>query len=327
MGGVQERFLIANPIETGSYKAIIKDFDPSEDCLYFGDNVTTNNLALINTSVNDGEATLRYITLKDGEVVYVDVTLSNLSEEEDKNLMSSSGVEKILCSQTTSLNQNLFSTISGKVTFEDPSIWNENLKIRITPDVEQVDGEWGGVVCTINQDGSFGDDCELHGNIENYTDNHTYQVVIFEDTDGDYRYDSGEPKILGTNSDLSLSDVKNITVPQITAKTLTFNSSSQVEADDNIPETFVLETSSSSYSVYINNFDTKNDKLKFPNGADINSIAVVNTSSNDGEVELVYNFLNDNDEVVTIKAVLTGLESEEDKELMSAEGVESILAE
>ena len=161
--------------------------------------------------MNDGEVTLKYITLKSKEVVYVDVILSNLTKEEDKNLMSSSGIEKILCSQTTT-------------------------------------------------------------------------------------------------------------------KTIIFNSNAQVKADDNIPETFVLKTSPSSYSVYIDNFDIKIDKLKFPNGADINSIAIVNTSSKDGRVELVYNFLNDNNEVVTIKAVLTGLESEEDKELMSAEGVESILA-
>ena len=61
------------------------------------------------------------------------------------------------------------------------------------------------------EDGTFGDDCVLYGDIENYTADHTYQVVIFEDADGDYRYDSDESGIWGVN-DVSLDEVKNINV-------------------------------------------------------------------------------------------------------------------
>ncbi len=88
--------------------------------------------------------------------------------------------------------QDYSSLISGKVIAESipPS-----LKIRITPDIEQIDGEWGGIVCAINPDGSFGDKCVLHGNIENFTQHHQYQIIVFEDKNNDWHYNKDEQAI------------------------------------------------------------------------------------------------------------------------------------
>lgn len=84
--------------------------------------------------------------------------------------------------------QDYSSVISGKVTFSNGTL-SDDLKIRITPDVEQVSGDWGGIVCQINSDGSFGDKCVLHGDINNYNDQHQFQVIIFHDVNGNWHMD------------------------------------------------------------------------------------------------------------------------------------------
>jgi hypothetical protein len=90
--------------------------------------------------------------------------------------------------------QDYSNVISGKVTFYNGTL-SDDLKIRITPDVEQVDGDWGGIVCQINSDGTFGDKCVLHGDINNYNDQHQFQVVIFYDENDDWHWESTEPSV------------------------------------------------------------------------------------------------------------------------------------
>jgi len=79
--------------------------------------------------------------------------------------------------------------ISGEIIAKEIP---KDLKIRITPDVEQVDGEWGGIVCKINPDGSFGDKCVLHGNIKNFNNQHQFQIIIFQDLNNDWRFNKDE---------------------------------------------------------------------------------------------------------------------------------------
>ncbi len=80
-------------------------------------------------------------------------------------------------------------TIRGTVlNLQNPAEY----KIRITPKVEQVEGEWGGVVCQINSDGSFGNQCFVHGNLANYTTSTTYQVIIFKDINDDWHFNPDE---------------------------------------------------------------------------------------------------------------------------------------
>ena len=85
--------------------------------------------------------------------------------------------------------------IYGKINYdgEIPSDW----KIRITPANEQVDGQWGGVICQINPDGSFGQRCEVHGDIEDFTKDTTYQVIVFEDQNYDWHWEANEPSVFG----------------------------------------------------------------------------------------------------------------------------------
>jgi len=153
------------------------------------------------------------LELSTGTIYYLIITKSDGSTE-TISLLDETAMNQALPQLQEEQNEinaqlaELSSTISGTVTFEDPSVWSSNLKIRITPDVEQIDGDWGGVVCTINQDGTFGDDCVLYGDIENYTADHTYQVEIFEDVDGDYRYEPYETNIWFTDN-ASLDEVKN----------------------------------------------------------------------------------------------------------------------
>ncbi|WP_459897284.1 hypothetical protein [Desulfurobacterium crinifex] len=91
--------------------------------------------------------------------------------------------------------QDYSNVISGRVTYNGTI--SDDLKIRITPDVEQIDGDWGGIVCQINSDGSFGDRCVLHGDINNYNDQHQFQIIIFHDVDGDWHWEPTEPDVHG----------------------------------------------------------------------------------------------------------------------------------
>jgi hypothetical protein len=118
--------------------------------------------------------------------------------------------------------------IYGRVNYNGviPPTW----KIRITPANEQIEGYWGGVVCQIFTDGSFGKLCEIHGNLKDFTKDTTYQVIVFEDTNYNWRFDKDESSVFGMenatfgswqNLDLTGVEVPNNTENEVTAETIT----------------------------------------------------------------------------------------------------------
>ena len=90
--------------------------------------------------------------------------------------------------------QNYSNVIAGTVEIDNVTA---DMKIRITPDVEQIGGEWGGIVCQINNDGTFGDRCVLHGDVRNLTTAHTFQIDVFIDSNNNWHWDPDETEIFG----------------------------------------------------------------------------------------------------------------------------------
>jgi len=125
-----------------------------------------------------GEDKIELKNLQENEILYLEIQYHNEEHEIEED--GEHGKEK---------PKDYSKVISGIIEAD----WiPENLKIRITPDVEQVEGDWGGIVCEVEEDGSFGKECVLHGNIENYNHDHIYQIIIFKDLNEDWRFDKSE---------------------------------------------------------------------------------------------------------------------------------------
>jgi len=107
--------------------------------------------------------------------------------------------------------------VAGKVTLydENGSQINvpENAKIRITPSKH---GDWHGVNCIINDDGTFGNECFIEvneNNMKNALESETSQIIVYDDKNNNNEFDgsdSGE-KAYGFE-DVNITDLKNIDV-------------------------------------------------------------------------------------------------------------------
>ncbi len=84
---------------------------------------------------------------------------------------------------------------SGRIEFLDDDNNTlpipENAKIRITPDVEQVDGSWGGIQVDINNDGTWATSSYMI-DPDHYSSGHTYQFIVYDDANQNNMSDSNE---------------------------------------------------------------------------------------------------------------------------------------
>jgi len=76
-----------------TYSHTIVDFDTTKDKLYFGDDITSKDISISNTS-DDGQVDLIYAV--DGGAKVITITLTGLSSSEDMGLTESHGLDAIL---------------------------------------------------------------------------------------------------------------------------------------------------------------------------------------------------------------------------------------
>ena len=111
--------------------------------------------------------------------------------------------------------------IAGKVDFYDENGTKvdvpENAKIRITPAIYQVDGDWIGINCFINSDGTFGDRCYMDTedgvsvtDMQNALENNTSQIVVYDDENHNMHWDSEENIKYYDENDVNITDLTNI---------------------------------------------------------------------------------------------------------------------
>jgi murein DD-endopeptidase MepM/ murein hydrolase activator NlpD len=168
-------------------------------------------------SADMGTATDFSTTLWRGASFYVAITSSTgaiESEYSNIDLFTIAGPDPL------SFNPNW----SGRIEFLDYSnnllSIPANAKIRITPDVEQVEGSWGGIVVDINSDGTWATSSYVlqndDGDLMNYTSTHTYQFAVFDDANGNDNWDYYETVYGGFTSNnpsfAVVSDFNNTTI-------------------------------------------------------------------------------------------------------------------
>ena len=71
----------------------------------------------------------------------------------------------------------------------------KNLKIRIVPDINWIEGNYDGIVCDLNGSGYWGDRCVLHTNEKDFMQSNQCQLVIFEDSNDSWRWEKEETSI------------------------------------------------------------------------------------------------------------------------------------
>ena len=236
--------------ETVACTAVVNSRNPLEVALINCDDPEYNDCSWERLRVKDGKVFAEGET----QLEVVNATAIRYRDEEGTgvieftNVNGNSSWDDNMCVEETSPEPEDFSWfIHGKVITN--SAITENWKVRITPEIEQVEGKWGGIVCKISENGEFGDKCVMHGYAGDFTNDTVYQIAVFEDENDDYHFNPDE-HIICIKENLPYGSWENFNVDDCASET---GESAEISSSGEKPLDKVLRfvTENSGNTVYI----------------------------------------------------------------------------
>jgi len=188
-----------DPSDLEQYASDLNSLLSNKNWYKFADNIPNNGSYAIDPEVMNGSGNA-YVVLIEGENGEWDISnnLFTLSSE--------------------AYNPHW----SGRIEFvdDDNNILPipANAKIRITPDVEQVEGSWGGIHIDINDDGTWATSSYVI-DPDHYTSEHMYQFAIYDDANGNNQWDASEMVYGGfTQNNPSTARIEDFNAKTITVR-------------------------------------------------------------------------------------------------------------